>query len=100
MATTTETRAHARGTDALALCHDRRTGTPRFIPEGQFYAIPQAELIVNDPQVILDNVFGCTDSHRHFAIFQAFGNKFDDSLFAFAWDTASIAPICRHDCLR
>src|SRR5258708_1424317 len=77
----------------------RRTA-PRFIPQREFDAIPQSELVVDHSQVVLHDVLGRPDSFRYFLVLQTFGHELDDEVFTLTWDTGAITSICRHACLR
>jgi hypothetical protein len=73
---------------------------PRFVPEGQLDSIPEAELVVDDSEVILDDVFSGSDFVRDFSVLKPLGDKFDDSLLSLAGYTVSIAFFSEHNCLR
>src|SRR5438477_5657850 len=70
------------------------------MPEGKLYSVPEPELVIDDSQIILHDVFGGSDGLGYFFVLQAFGNEVDDSVFTFTWHTVPIASICRHACLR
>src|SRR5579864_545602 len=70
------------------------------MPEGKFYPVPEAELVIDGSQIILHDVFTRSDDLGYFFVLQAFGNELDDSVFTFTWDTVPIASNCRHACLR
>jgi hypothetical protein len=72
----------------------------RLIPQGKFYAVPESELVINHAEIILDHVFGGADSMGYLVVLQALGDKLDDAVFAFTGRTASIAFVCKHNCLR
>lgn len=74
--------------------YKHRWTAPRLIPQREFNPIPKAELVVNYPQVILHDVLRCPNRFCHFAILQAFGNEFNDSVFTFTGDTGPITSIC------
>ena len=82
------------------LLQSQRGNSPRFIPQGEFDPVPKPELVVNHPQIIFNDMFRRPDVIRNFFVLKAFGNKLDDSVFTFIWDTVSITSICRHACLR
>jgi hypothetical protein len=63
------------------------------MPEGKLYSVPEPELVIDDSQIILHDVFGRSDGLGYFFVLQAFGNEFDDSVFTFTWDTVPIASI-------
>lgn len=71
-----------------------------FVPEGQFDPVPESELVVDDSEVILDDVFCRADGVRDFAVFKSLGNELDDSLFALAGDPISVTLFSEHNCLR
>jgi hypothetical protein len=72
----------------------------RFVPEGQFDAVPEAEFVVDDSQVIFDDVFRGSDGICDFPIFESLGNKFDDSLLSLAGYAISVTLFSEHNCLR
>src|SRR4029077_11436388 len=80
-------------------CQHRRT-SPRLIPKGELDAIPKSKFVVDHAQVVLYDMLGRPDGRRYFAVLHAFGDELDNSMFAFTRDTAPIASICRHACLR
>jgi hypothetical protein len=71
-----------------------------FVPQGQFDPIPQTKLVINGPQIVLDDVLCRSDGYCHFAVFQSLGDEFDDSPFPFAGDSPSTALPSDHSCLR
>jgi hypothetical protein len=44
-------------------------GSPRLVPQREFHPVPEAELVVDDAQVVFDDVFGRPDRIRYFAVF-------------------------------
>jgi len=87
-------RASKLAIQPLSLCHKYGRTLPGFIPQGQLDPVPETQFVINGAQVVLDNVLGGADGLGYLAILHALGNKLDDSVFAFAWDTAAIAVIC------
>ena len=71
-----------------------------FVPEGQFDPVPEPELVVDDSEVVLDDVFCGADGIRDFAVFKSLGNELDDSLLALAGDPISVTLFSEHNCLR
>ena len=71
----------------------------RLIPQCEFYAVPETQLVVDDAKIILDYVFGSADRVGYVSIFQALGDKLDDSAFTLAGSTGSITFVCKHNCL-
>jgi hypothetical protein len=71
-----------------------------FVPEGQFDPVPEAELGVDDSQVIFDDVFRGSDFIRDFAVLKSLGDEFDDSLLALAGYAVSVTLLSEHNCLR
>ena len=71
-----------------------------FVPEGQFDAVPEPELVIDGSEVVLDDVFCCSDCVSDFAVFKSLGNEFDDSLFSFTGDPISVTLFSEHNCLR
>jgi hypothetical protein len=71
-----------------------------FVPEGQFDPVPEAELVIDDSEVIFDDVFCRADGIRDFAVFESLGNELDDSLFTLAGDPISVTLFSEHNCLR
>src|SRR5271154_1802267 len=84
----------------VILAGESWAGAARFVPEGEFHAIPEAEFVVDDAQVVFHHMFGSADGIRHFTVLQALCDKLDDLLLTFTGDTASITLNCMHDCLR
>jgi hypothetical protein len=72
----------------------------RLIPQGKFHAVPESELVVDHAEIILHHVLRGADGMRYFVVLQALGYELDDAVFAFTGDTASIAFVCKHNCLR
>src|SRR5579862_3543902 len=89
----------AAGSRELLGQKHRRTPS-RLIPQREFHPVPKSEFVVNHPQVIFHDMLRGPDGIRYLFVLQAFGNKLDDSVFTFIWDTGAIASICRHVCLR
>jgi hypothetical protein len=71
-----------------------------FVPEGQFDPVPEAELVVDNSEVVFDNVLRGPDGVRDFAVLKSLGNELDDSLFTLAGDPISITLFSEHNCLR
>src|ERR1035438_2668385 len=57
---------------------------PRFIPQRQFDAVPQSQLVVDQPQIILHHVLGGPQRIGDLPVLAALGYALDDELFAFA----------------
>jgi len=72
----------------------------RFVPEGQFDAVPESEFVVDDSQVIFDDVFGGSDGVGDFSVFESLCDEFDDELFSFARYAVSVTLFSEHNCLR
>ncbi len=72
----------------------------RLIPEREFHPVPQSELVIDHAEIILDYVFRGADDVGDLVVLQALGDKFDDAVFSFTGGTASIAFVCKHNCLR
>jgi hypothetical protein len=58
---------------------------PGFIPQGEFYAVPEPQFVVDGPEIVLDDVFSGADFVGDFFIFESLGDEFNDSLFALVW---------------
>ena len=71
-----------------------------FVPEGQFDPVPEPELVIDDSEVVLNDVFCRADGVRDFAVFKSLGDELDDSLFALAGNPISITLFSEHNCLR
>ena len=71
-----------------------------FVPEGQFDPVPEPKLVIDDPEVVLDDVFSRADGVRDFAVLKSLGNEFDDSLLSFTGDPISVTLFSEHNCLR
>jgi hypothetical protein len=74
-------------------------GSAGFIPEGKFDAIPESEFVVDNPEVVLDDVFGGANFVGDVAILESLGNKFNDAVFAFTGDPVAVTFDCKHSCL-
>ena len=72
----------------------------RFIPEGEFNSVPESEFVIDDAKVVLDDVLGGANLVGDVAIFESLGNEFNDSVFPFAGNPASVTIACKHSCLR
>ena len=66
-----------------------------FVPEGQFDPVPEAELVVDDSQVIFDDVFRGSDFIRDFAVLESLGDEFDDLVLSLAWNPVSVTSVRR-----
>src|SRR5208282_3228292 len=73
---------------------------PGLIPQGQFDAVPQPELVIDDPQVVLHDMFSRSDRFGDLTVLQSLCNELDDSLLTFTGDAGSVPFTCRHACLR
>ena len=71
-----------------------------FVPEGQFDPVSEPELVIDDSEVVLNDVFCRADGVRDFAVFKSLGDELDDSLFALAGDPISVTLFSEHNCLR
>ncbi len=71
---------------------------PGFIPECQFDPVPEAELVVDYAEVVLDNVFGGAEGICNFPVLAAFGDKLDDGMFSLA-GTSGGSCFSDHSCL-
>jgi hypothetical protein len=72
----------------------------RFVPEGQFDPVPESELVIDDSQVVLDDVFRGSDFICDFSVLESLGDEFDDSLLSLAGYTVSVTFFSEHNCLR
>src|SRR5271156_5390057 len=72
----------------------------RLIPQGKFHPVPESELVIDHAEIIFDHVFRGADGVGYLVILQALGYELDDAVFAFTGRTASIAFVCKHNCLR
>jgi hypothetical protein len=68
----------------------------RFIPEGQFNAIPEPEFIVDGAKVILYDMLSHAGGFCDFTVFEPSGNKLDDPLLSLGKDAASIEFSPKH----
>jgi len=71
---------------------------PGLIPERQFDPVPEAELVVDYAEVVLDNVFGSAEGIRNFPVLAAFGDELDDGMFSLA-GTSGGSCFSDHSCL-
>ena len=70
----------------------------RLIPQCQLDPVPQSQLVVNQAQIILDNVFGSAERIGDLTVFAALGYALNDELFAFA-GPAAVCCFSNHNCL-
>lgn len=87
-----------RGEGCLFLCLVSLLILPGFIPEREFHSIPEAQLVVNYAEVVLDNVFGSPEGIRNFPVLTAFSDELDDGMFSGIWATG-IDCFSDHNCL-
>src|ERR1700730_5665495 len=73
---------------------------PSLVPQREFDSVPQPELVVDDPKVVLDDMLGSSDAFCNFPILKSLGDEGDDKLLSFAGYTGSIALASEHSCLR
>lgn len=71
---------------------------PGLIPERQFDPVPQAELVVDHAEVVLDNVFGSAEGICNFPVLAAFGDELDNGMFSLA-GSAGGSCFSDHSCL-
>jgi len=64
---------------------------PRFVPKRKLNPIPEPKLVIDHPQVILNDMLGGSDRFRDLFVLQALGNELDDPVFTFTWDTVPVA---------
>ena len=55
-----------------------------FIPESQFHAVPKAQLVVDEAEIVFDHMLSRAEGIGDFAVFAAFGYALNNDLFAFA----------------
>jgi hypothetical protein len=79
---------------AALLGHQSGLAATRLIPQGQFHTVPQPELVIDHPQVILDDMFSRSDLLGDLPVLQSLCNELDDSVFTFTGDPGSIAFTC------
>src|SRR5215471_8410588 len=70
-----------------------------FIPQSQFYAVPEPQLVVDGPEIVFDDVFGGPDFVGDFLVFESLSDKFDDSLLSLVGYPIAVFP-SEHSCLR
>ena len=63
----------------------------RFIPQCQFDAIPEAELVVDQAQIVLYYMLGGAERIGDFAVLAALGYALNDEVFPFVG--AAEAPL-------
>jgi len=56
-----------------------------FIPEREFYAVPEPQFVVDGPEIVLDDVFSGADFVGDFFILESLGDELNDSLFSLVW---------------
>jgi hypothetical protein len=58
---------------------------PRYIPQREFDAVPQSQLVINQAQIILDYMFRGSEILGDFAVLATLGYALDDEVLALAW---------------
>src|SRR6185437_9816844 len=71
--------------------------TPRLIPQREFYAVPEPQLVVDGTEIVFDDVFGGADFIGNFLVFKQLGDEFNDSLLTL---TGCLDSLSEHNCLR
>src|SRR5215475_13611288 len=71
-----------------------------FIPESEFDSIPESKLVIDDSEVVLNDVFGCSDLVSNLFVLESPGNKLNDAALSLAWDSLSVTFASKHNCLR
>ena len=71
---------------------------PRLIPQREFDAVPQTQLIVDQAEIILDDVLGGAERIGDFAVLAALGYALNDVGFPFVGALEPCLSI--HNCLR
>src|SRR5690348_17844267 len=49
-----------------------------LVPQCQFYAVPEPQLVVDGPEIVLDDVFCGPDFIGDFFIFESLSDEFDE----------------------
>ena len=70
----------------------------RLIPECQLDPVPQAQLVVNHAEIILDDVFGSAEGIRNFPVLTAFGDELDNGMFSLV-GSVGMGCFSDHNCL-
>lgn len=63
---------------------------PRLVPKRQFHPVPEPELVVDHPEVVLYDMLRGADHICDFLVLQARSNERDDSVFTLIRDTVPI----------
>src|SRR5678815_298698 len=71
-----------------------------LVPEREFDAVPETELVVDDSKIVFDDVFSGADFVGDFFVFEPLGNELNDSLFAGIGLTCAVTFRSDHCCLR
>ncbi len=69
----------------LHVCHYQTFMPARLIPQGELYAVPEPQLVVDGPEIVLDDVFCSPDFIGDFFVFESLSDEFDNSLLSVAW---------------
>src|SRR6266536_4122605 len=69
-----------------------------FVPEGEFYAVPEPQLVVDGTEIVFDDVFSGADFVGNFLVFESLSDKLDNSLLSLVWIGSADAS-SEHSCL-
>src|SRR5579864_8951368 len=70
----------------------------RLIPQGEFYAVPEPQFVIDGSEIVLDDVFGGSDFGCDFLVLKSLGDEFDDASLSLIWCSAIVSP-SKHSCL-
>jgi hypothetical protein len=71
---------------------------PGFIPQGQLNPVPQSQLVIDEPQIILHYMFGRTEGIGNLPVLAPLGYALNDDTFAFA-RPSGVCCLSNHNCL-
>ena len=67
------------------LSHQEALMAPGFVPQRELYAVPEPQFVVDGPEIILDDVLGCSDFACNFFVLKSLCDEGDDSLLSLVW---------------
>jgi hypothetical protein len=65
-----------------------------FVPEREFYTIPESKFVKDDAQVIFHNVLRGADDFGYLAVLESLSDQFDDLMLAWAGNAGSVETVC------
>jgi hypothetical protein len=79
---------------------DREFVAARFVPEGEFDAIPESKFVIDDAQIVFYDILGRAHHLCDFTVLESLSDKSDYSPLSLVWSTFSVALPSRHSGLH